>query len=81
MTQTKIVYKGKLVTLEQLIKILEKEFSKHIGEEEGIKIEEILKKYFDDYEDWSVWKKYTYIDLIHKCITLLRRKGNVFIIN
>lgn len=82
MTQTtKIIYKGRLISVEELMKILAKEFSKHIGEEEGISIDEILRKYFEDYEEWSVWKRYTYFDLIHKCISLLRRKGDLFIIN
>lgn len=75
------MYKGKLITLEQLIAILKKEFAKHIGEENSITIPEILKKHFEDYEDWSVWKKYTYIDILKKGISIVRRQGDCFIIN
>lgn len=81
MTKTQVLYKGKIITLEQLMAILKKEFSKHIGFENGINIVELLEKHYEDYEEWSVWKKYTYIDILKKAICLLRRKGIIFIIN
>ncbi len=82
MTETQVLYKGRLITLQQLMEILRKEFSKHIGEENGITIVEVLEKNIgEDYEGFSVWKKYTYIDIFKRCISLLRRKGIVFIIN
>ena len=81
MSETQVLYKGRLISIQQLMEILRKEFSKHIGEENGITISEILEKNIDDYEGFSVWKKYTYIDIFKKCIALLRRKGIVFIIN
>jgi len=81
MTETQIMYKGKLITLQKLMEILKKEFSKHIGEENSVYINEILEKHIDEYKDFSIWKKYTYIDIFKKCISLLRRKGIIFIIN
>lgn len=82
MTETKVIYKGKLITIEELISILKKEFSKnHIGQEEGITLDELVKKNFSDYAEWTVWKKYTYFDIIRRCIASIRRKGGLFIIN
>lgn len=81
MSKTQVLYKGKQITLAQLMLILRKEFSKHIGEKNGVLISDLLQKHFEDYETWSVWKKYTYIDIIKKCISVIRRQGICFIIN
>lgn len=79
--RNKILYKGKLVTLEQLIEMLKKEFRKHIGEENGISLSDLLEKLFPESEEerWSIWKRYTYIDILRKLIGIIRRKKGVFI--
>lgn len=81
MSKAQVMYKGRLIPLEKLMELLKKEFAKHIGEEYSITMIELLKKYFEDYEEWSVWKKYTYVDIVRKCISVIRRQGEVFIIN
>jgi len=76
-----MIYKNKKLTIREWVILLKKEFAFHNGEDNGITIPLLLKKYFKDYDEWNVWKKYSYIDITKKAIGFIRRKENVFLIN
>jgi len=79
--KTKVIYKDKVLTLDQFILLLKEKFANHIGFENGISLVDLLAELFEESSDWSIWRKYTYLDIIKKCIGLIRRKHGLFIIN
>ena len=79
--KTKVMYKGKLISLSNLFDLLKAEFKDHIGEENGITLVELLDTFFPENKDWTVWKQYTYMDVMKKAIGVVRRQHGVFIVN
>ena len=76
-----VIYKKRKISLRDFVKILKEEFREHIGEENKISMDELLSNLFPESDGWTVWRRYAYCDAIKRCIGVIRRKKNLFIIN
>lgn len=79
--KTKLKYKNHLITSSNLFDLLKEAFKDHVGEENGIALNDLLEQFFPECEDWTVWKRYTYMDCLKKAIGTIRRQHGIFIVN
>jgi len=76
-----IIHKEKQISMQELVDILKKLFKKHIGENRGIAIQEILNELFPEVNNWIIWKQIVYTEIIRKAIVHLRCSQGILIIS
>jgi len=76
-----VTYKSKQLSMSELVEILRKLFKKHIGENRGISLQEILTELFPENYDWNIWKQIGYVEIIKKAIVHLRCENGILVIS